>query len=354
MGLLHLRLHLLQTGRWRIRNLVLQLQAIRLRPGFTRAVQRLFLLAAITYVLVLLALALGQNRQLDWIRYLHAIALALLIYPLSILTQATAWSLLVRRFLPGSLTSRWLDLQVYTGSQLMKRLPGGVWYVFGRAGWYRNHGIPIAKPMAATGTEIGLSVITGGLAYLALRFLPFRGDAELAGTVVWVVGGVAIIGAAVTKVLPDRSSTPIGRFSPPPRAIWRNAIFFLSLGALYFSALLIGAIILALLAGAGESSLSLAQALRIWSLVAVVGAVVGIVPFGFGLRDITIASILSVVLGPAQALIITVLFRIVLMTGDVAWCIPIFLVCRRITTTRMQHNQLLIKASADARDATFD
>jgi hypothetical protein len=291
---------------------------------------RILFALAVGYVCALTLLGFNQIRHLDWLQYLRAAGFGLLIYPIALLTQGLAWSLLIgglTRVRPGI---SWFDVRTYASSQLMKRLPGGVWYVAGRASQYSDRGISAKISIAASGIELALVGLTAGALFVSLTYLHLSVPLTMAISI-----GLSVLAGCLAIVILSRAPS-LGRVSMERFAMggrlapWQwLALTLLLLGALYASSVLVGAAILNQLANAGTTStLPFEQALRIWSLIAGIGAIVAVVPFGIGLRDLTVASVLSLALTPGEAIVTAAFIRLILMVGDVIWGIPLWAVSR--------------------------
>jgi hypothetical protein len=307
----------------------------RLAP-YSRLIRRFVWILAIGYVGLLILLGWQQLRHLSWPLYLEAAGVGLLIYPISFVAQALAWSLLIGRFTRSASTISWFDVRTFAATQLMKRLPGGVWYIAGRASAYGDRGLAARVPIAASASELALILTTSGVVFICLSVV----QARPAPAVI-----LAVVGAALISCL---TGIVAARFRLQPRQVLGGAqdgfgtdwlcsvtLSYLLIGALYVVALLAGAAILDRLAAAGGSDrLTFEQALRLWALIAGAGAVVAVIPFGIGIRDFTVASVLSLAMTPAEAIVTAAFFRVILMVGDVIWGLPVWLICRRFSDGR--------------------
>src|SRR5205823_7240874 len=106
----------------------------RLSPGratpsgpIVRLIRRLVIVGSIGYLVVVLILGFGQLRSVQWGGYVEAGIASLALYPISVGSQALAWSLGLGFLRRRTLSIDRRDLQVFASSHLLKRLPGGAW-----------------------------------------------------------------------------------------------------------------------------------------------------------------------------------------------------------------------------------
>ena len=303
-------------------------------PSTTRIIRRIILLLTVCYLGALILLGVNQLRHLNWIQYLHATAAGLLLYPISLLVQGIAWSLLVGLFTRSAIAIRLGDLQVFASSQLMKRLPGGAWYIAGRAYWYRDRSIDVKIPVLASAIELSILLTSSAAGFTCLTYFHFP--------VVWLLGMALAVGAlaggmagtGVFFVYSRMIQKGDGAGRPASDTNQSALITFILLGLLYFLPLLVGAEILYLFSQAGGDSLTFFDALRTWALIAGAGTLVAVVPFGLGLRDLTMASLLSFWMNPSEAVVIAVFFRLLFMVGDVVWSAPLLVASRWLSTDK--------------------
>jgi hypothetical protein len=278
----------------------------------------------------LIVLGFNQLRGLAWLSYVQAAGSGLLIYPFALIAQGIAWSLLIGGLTRDRIGVSWFDIRIFALSQLMKRLPGGIWYVAGRVSEYLNRGVAAKVAMAASGVELSLIGVASAALFVSLTYLRF-------GPLLTILGSAAIatLAGCAAGLLAARARSLVVSHDAPrnlgqsARTTGSLVPVLVLIGALYVVSVVCGAAILEWLANAGAPhALPFDQALRLWSLIAAIGAVIAVVPFGIGLRDLTVVSVLSVALTPAEAIVTAAFFRVVLMVGDVVWGAIIWLLAR--------------------------
>jgi hypothetical protein len=272
---------------------------------------RILLIAGVGYLAYTVVAGAGQLAALDWRRYAQASLVGLALYPVSLFAQAIAWALafgLLGRSEPGI---DWRDVEIFASSHLMRRLPGGVWYLVSRVGAYRDQGVDARAPLLASLGELLLLTGVAMLAYLTLSFVP---TAEAPKVI------AALAAAGLVSWLAGEALTRAPWSAPPSQAMRRRAgPTYLLVGGLHAVALATGgAILWAFLQAAGATEVGLVQATATWALVAGASTLLGLIPGGVGLRDVTLAVVLVGYVGPAAA-IIALLFRLLFVVGDLLW-----------------------------------
>lgn len=298
-------------------------------PRLMRSLQRLVLVAGVGYLVALLALGFHQLGHLSWSSYLQAILLGVGLYPVSLVALGVAWALLLSALRRWRLAVSWRDVAVFLRSHLTKRLPGGVWYVGVRVAAYRDSEVSAGETIGASALEWLTTLTTAAVGYLSFGLLLFLGQSA---RVIFAVGATAIICAVAGAVLSRDRRPSDSRLPHADRRV--VAIAAGLIGLLQLVALANGATILWLLVRAGGAELSPSQAMASWSLAAAVAAVVALVPFGIGLRDVTLAAILSTQLPAPIAVVVTVISRLLFVVGDLLWCAILLGVARLLEAHR--------------------
>ncbi len=304
-----------------------------------RSVQR-WLNASVILVTLgfLLYLIIQERVELerfgDWRRFLGLFGKGLALYPLSLIAQAICWTLMISTLshAPGG----WQDVEIYAYTHLMRRLPGAVWYLAGRAIKYQARGIGANISLTASALEWMLLLIAAASIY---------GVLTLANIMPWPAAFVVMIflaglGAQLRKAGPgfrigsrwlpkkiqDRIAYLQGAGLPSKHVL-------VKCGGLYSMAYLIGGVILyiTVLGVEPNSLVTLADAVRIWSLAGGVSFLVSMaIPAGLGIRELALTALLSPFMPKTAALIVAILLRLLFTLGDMVWGGLMWLVAKNL------------------------
>lgn len=199
----------------------------------------------------------------------------------------------------------------YAVTQIAKYLPGNVFHYVGRVAWLKRDGVPAGTVVPALLWEV-LALLAAASTTAALLVLVFPAtllSVEPATIRNLALAGLAVLGVAVA-VLVIR-----------PRAVARFASLAPSVATLALvTAILIGfflgqagvfTALAALVSGRWLPAL-LPVAVLAWTI----GFVTPGAPAGVGVREATILVAATPLLGPADALLVAALFRLVTTIGD--------------------------------------
>lgn len=98
-------------------------------------VNKLMLLASVTYTLLLLFLSRSEILSIEWEAFWRIFIISFLLYFISLSLQCINWSLAV----DGSLSNFIINSQVFYRSILLQRIPGGFWHWLGRTNFYQEY-----------------------------------------------------------------------------------------------------------------------------------------------------------------------------------------------------------------------
>lgn len=292
---------------------------LREKRRYASSLQRYFVAAGVVYLLLLLAIGLRQVMTVSWRDYLRALLLGLTLYPLSLVALALAWAFLIGVSRSSRVAVRWRDVEVFLSSHLMKRLPGGIWYVAARVVAYREGDVGTSLAVGASAMEWAAVVLTAAVGY-AFFGLPGLGDSVV--RMGEAISGIALLGTLAGLLVVSRGDGTTG----PTRAV--AVLAAVAIGTLQFVALANGATIAYMLLRAGGGDLAPDRTMAAWSLAAAAGAMVAIIPFSAALRDITLAAILGSQVPVPLAVAVTALTRLLFIAGDAIWTIAILAVAR--------------------------
>ncbi|KPL19011.1 MAG: hypothetical protein AMJ93_13350 [Anaerolineae bacterium SM23_84] len=336
------------TSSW-FRNISQALQGIGANQRIRRWVSASVLLCTVGFLVLMLLRSTDELRQYDdWSTYLDVCAKGFLVYPISLITQALIWLMIIMRL--GQMTGSWWDVEIYSYSYLMRHLPGMIWYLAGRAAMYRTRGIGAVVTLLASGVEWLLLLTTSVLLY---------GTLSLTGSGTLLIGILVLSALILATSLGLRQALLASSRLPVPGFVRRRLTALATVSvpssadlalwlSLYVTSYFIGGGILVLLVHgvAPEVTIGLVTAAKTWALTAGVGFLLtAIVPAGLGIRELTLAALLSPPLSRTGAIVVAILLRIVFVAGDLVWGGMLYAMARFIRHHRHR------KCSSSSNDA---
>jgi hypothetical protein len=131
--------------------------------------------AAFVFSFAILGYMVYREKELlfsyNWHVHWEYLLIAFILYTLNFILVNYVWMDIVRTF--GIHVSFIKHLQNYSIANLMKRLPGTVWYVAWRAQTYKEDGISPKVTSIASGIELGILAVSCLLVSLSLTFSLF-------------------------------------------------------------------------------------------------------------------------------------------------------------------------------------
>jgi hypothetical protein len=236
---------------------------------------------------------------------------------------AGVWARLMRAL--GSPLPRLRHLHIYVVSHLGRHVPGTVWYVVGRTALYRGHGEAARLVTLASGVELVISVMAGGLVALVLLALSAARWLGTGAAAVWppayavalvgaVVAGLALLHPPTLRRLLRRI-----RLGEVPALPWRTTATLL---AAYAAIWLLGGAILYLVADlfgqVGREQIG--YVVLSWTLVGTLSIVVFFLPSNFGLTEVGLSLLLSALMPSSVAVLVAVAARGVVLITTAVGC----------------------------------
>lgn len=244
--------------------------------------------------------------QADYLRLLSAIG----SYVASLGAVLIGWAAIMRAFVEP--LSWWTHVQIYCITLAARRLPGTLWYIGGRLVLYNRLGIPWALVSLASGIELVVSVVAGGLVGLVL--LPF-GLALSAQAVALLAGGVL----AGSLILHPSGLRVLVRLSGNP-SVDTIRIRYICIWLLAYSAAwVMGGVMLGQIIGAFQSlgSGEMCLVIGAWALAGAAGLLTCFLPSSFGVTELTLVALLSQVMPVSLVVMIVILTRILTILFEV-------------------------------------
>ncbi|MGB3906152.1 MAG: hypothetical protein WBB22_14670 [Anaerolineae bacterium] len=265
----------------------------------------------------------GRQQLLEYRWSISLVPLLLCFFTRSgaLLLSAIAWGSVMRRLGDNTPFSRNLKLYCYTS--LIRRLPTPIWFVGGRLYLYQREGV--AKALTSTGIilEAGLMVFSGMLV-LAFTLPLYLRDVVHGQHIVAVIALLPLVVVVVRpSVLINLINFLLTRLHRDPLAFslhWRDTVRWI---ILYCCIWVTGGFILFFLINAffALNVSHFGEVLGIWTLTGLVGFVRFLVPIGVGLREVTLAYMLSFLMPLPVAVVISLASRVWLALNDVFWVV---------------------------------
>jgi hypothetical protein len=245
---------------------------------------------------------------------------ALLAYPLGFIPVLWGWHTIMGRV--GGCQDIRTNVRLYSLSCLPRRIPGSIWYIASRLVLYRERQVSYGTTLAATAIETVLLVLSGLIIYvLSLLLTPAQLNPRLRGAA--AVALVLAVGVVAWAPILNRGLRWLlgrlgiaGTVDLRPRHVLRIlGVFGLAWvgGGLVLYILVSG--VTALLAG------QLPLLIGVWGAAGAISLVAGLLVQGMGLREVTLAVLLSGYVPLPVAVVISILFRLVLTVGELMWAL---------------------------------
>jgi len=268
----------------------------------------------------------GQLTSYAWHLRPLPLVLSLALYVAGIGLAVLQWSLIMGRL--AGVRSLRKNTKIYSFSTLAKRLPGTYWYVAGRMLLYDAEGVAKTATAAGAVLELAATILAGLLVYLFS--LPFCLSTYLAGLpAIWRSGYLGLlIGLLVVVFLrPSLASAVLNRLT---RSLGKQEVSFtfgtrdtLTWLAIHVLGWVIGGIVMYLLVTAVQPFPwdGLPAIINITTAAGLVGLVAFIAPSGLGIKELTLAYLLSFYVPLPVAAVLSLLFRLWVIVGDFFWAV---------------------------------
>lgn len=250
------------------------------------------------------------------------LGLAVLCYPLGFVPTIWNWHAIMTRV--GGFDSVRKNARAYCLSCLPKRIPGVIWYIGSRIALYREHEVGAPATLAATAIETVTLVLSGISVYIlasgvgSLTMHSTLRDSAIAASILALTAPLwtPVLYRGIRKVLARVGVSVSVEFSSLD--VW----YLLGISALAWAG---GGWILYLVANAVTAVplRELPNLIGVWGAAGAVSLVAGLLVQGMGLREVTLAILLRRLMPLPVAAVVSVLFRLLLMVGEVLWALII-------------------------------
>ncbi len=237
-----------------------------------------------------------------------------LLYTVILTLAVIGWGWII-----GMLSGNWQwgqHARIYCLTTITRRIPGVVWYLFGRIVMYERLQVHRSVTAIASGLEFA-AIVLGGLlvAVITWPFVLRRYDISP----LWFIGGLIL---GVLLLNPVVLRTAIRRLHPQSETLSLRYSSMIGWTLLYAGIWLGGGGILFVLTQTVQSTpgTMFPVIIGIWATAGVVATLLSFIPMGLG-QELTLTALLSPFVGPAEALIVALLMRAVLTLNEVVWAI---------------------------------
>jgi hypothetical protein len=258
-------------------------------------------------------------KSYPWQLNVGYVALASGFHSLALGVTFVVWHLMLRRL--GRVDDARINAHIYYLSTLAKRIPSAIWYVGGRLVMYQRVGVIRSAVLNAIVLETVLIGGAGVLVYLAL--LPFYSWTSTGVT--WLVAIVGILALLAFFVRPrwllDVTNVALRRWHREPiQADVSRRDLLLWVGIYLIPWPLAGVslffMIRAMTPGTTADLVSIIGVSTLSMLVALVSL---ILPAGLGLKELTIAALMSPWLPLSVGVVVAIAYRVLQTLDEMVW-----------------------------------
>ena len=278
-------------------------------------------------LLVVVAWLYSRRQELEavpWSTQWFVILLLIGMYGVSLVLEFIVW----HTFMLSIASIGWLkDLQLYAYSNLSRRLPSGLGYLFVRTVQYGAERVNSASVVVFSVLELVLLVVTGVL--LSVITLSPSIDVSL-------VIFLSLLSVSVVMVLHPRKY-----FTRVLKAVGLHRVMgtqlrdvptrkIVTYAVLYCIAWLNGGLMLYITTSTliNEAGVGVLSAIGYWTISASVGLLGSLVPIGQVSRDITLSILLQKHMPLSNAIAVALIFRVAITVGDVLWSLFLYALSR--------------------------
>lgn len=295
------------------------------RAALVASIKRLwwvFILMAAVYGL--LGYYIYRERQtllsFQWTLQWGNLILSVIMHSVALGCLFMAWRIAIGQLVGP--TSLGIDFRIYSLSILARRIPLPIWYVGSRFYFYRKEQISGAIALTASGMEIVLITISSVIAYGLL--LPWYTYAQE-----WPWEILVALTAIFVLVLVVRPAFLVDIINMGLRWMKRPAIpttltrqTLLACGLLYLAAWLadgVGAY--SMTAALLPNPPSLPNMIGIATLTGLIAIATMVLPAGLGLKEISMAAMLSAWMPVSAGLVFSILYRLMQTLVETVWAV---------------------------------
>ncbi len=250
--------------------------------------------------------------------------LSVILFPVGFLPTVTAWHKLLEGL--GAKLPYLRNLRIYALSSLPRHIPGMVWYVSSRTLLYQEEGLGAGVVVAATAAELFLMATTGFI-MSTMVFLQSMEPLRQYQSLRMVIPVAVLLVFAIIVLLPVLKRFPnwmVKRWNYDQFPAIQRGKLVACLIWLFFAWCGGGFLLYLLVRGFVPVPWSyIPFMIGAWALASAIGLTIGIGISGMGLREVTLAALLSFVIPPVTAIVAAIAYRLVFLAGELLWVVII-------------------------------
>jgi hypothetical protein len=289
-----------------------------------KRVQRLLYVITLVFVLVVLGTFIYARREeiatYHWQIAWPFIPIAFLIFSLDLLYVIWLWSRMMAQF--GVKLPFRTHVAYYAQANLAKRLPGTLWYVAGRAQLYDQAGVPMRLTAMCSGIEFIVSTLSSaivGVAFLVYGLSGFAASSQaglLRSATIIAIPALCLALVLLPWIIRRLMRRADLAFSSviSIRALTRLTMLYL--GVWVLGGLLLYAIV-RIYAPLAPNTLSFL--IGCWGASSLIASLVIFMPTSFGLKEISLGVLLTLIVPASIAVITVIVIRIAITLFEVLW-----------------------------------
>lgn len=243
------------------------------------------------------------------------------VYTLALFLVVWVWGDMMRKL--GYPFGFWKHFRYLCMTNLAKRLPGTVWYIAGRAQFYKDDGVPRRITSLISGVEMAVTIISGIVVGVIFGIPIFsRYQISFWGISIILVGCIIFLQPRFLGFVMQRLGADISAFGYRDLLLWVGSYLFVWVGGggvLFF--------ICRIFVDVGFSSLG--YIIGSWSLVGLLGFVFFFSPSNLGVAELGFSFLLSTIMTSSIAIFVALGVRILLLVYEIVWVIVAILLKKR-------------------------
>ena len=235
------------------------------------------------------------------------------LYTLDLLLVIWVWADMMAKM--GYPMSYRKHFQYFSIANLAKRLPGTVWYIAGRAQFYKEDGVPLRITSAASAVEMGVMVIAGifvSLIFGLSIFLNYQIN-------LWIVGGIflgsiMVLHPRILNFAMNKLGVNVNVFGYKNLLLWAGVYSLVWIGGggmLFFICQVIVPV----------NFSSIGYLIGCWTLVGLLGVILFFSPSNLGVSEIGFSLLLSSVMPSPIAVIVALAVRVFTLLFELVWAL---------------------------------
>jgi uncharacterized membrane protein YbhN (UPF0104 family) len=250
---------------------------------------------------------INYDWNIDWIQVLFSFV----IFSLDLLLVVIVWAWIMNSM--GKKLKLSTHFIYYSLSNILKRIPGTIWYIAGRAQFYKFDEISGKLTSVASGIEYSISVLSSIFVSIlfAIPIISRYSYSPYLFVLVIIIGGVMIHPRVISWIL---SKLKVESEALEYRLIIKSLFTYLVVWIL-------GGLVLFFIANSiYPLQLSdLAYVVGSWSFVGFISSILLLSPSNLGLTEVGLSLLLATIMPSSFAVIVAIMSRILITIYELFW-----------------------------------